>query len=121
MTAEADPAASATLEVYVWYETDPADDARVRAAADRLAQAMVRGGTDPIDERPRLLRRPGTTLRDGSPRATWMEVWPAVPRHALEGWIARLETSARDSGIEALSLGGRHVETFVPQPAPRAR
>ncbi len=117
----ADAGASPTLEVYVWYEADPADDALVRAAIDRLADAMVRGGTDPVDERPRLLKRPGTTLRDGAPRSTWMEVWPAVPRRALDGWLARLETSARDAGVDALARGGRHVETFEPQPAPRVR
>jgi hypothetical protein len=113
--------ASPTLEVCVWYEAEPADDARVRAAVDRLVEAMVRGGTDPLHERPRLLRRPETTLRDGVPRSTWMEVWPAVPRHALEGWLARLDTSARDAGATLLARGGRHVEVFEPQPAPRVR
>ena len=113
--------ASPSLEVYVWYEADPADDARVSEAFGRLGETMVRGGSDPGDERPRLLRRPGTTLRDGAPRTTWMEVWPRVPRHALDGWIARLEASARDAGIDLLSRGGRHVEPFEPQPAPRVR
>jgi hypothetical protein len=117
----ASPDASPTLEVYVWYEADPADDALVRAAVDRLAEAMVRGGTDPVGERPSLLRRPGTTLRDGAPRSTWMEVWPAVPRRSLDGWLARLETSALDVGATALARGGRHVEPFEPQPPPRVR
>ncbi len=116
-SAEAPP----PLDVYVWYEADPADDARVRDAVERLAEAMVRGGTDPLHERPRLLKRPETTLRDGAPRSTWMEVWPAVSRHALDGWLARLETGARDAGATALARGGRHVEVFEPQPAPRVR
>ena len=113
------PAASAdTLEVYVWYEADPADDDAVRAAVGRLADAMVRGGSDPLAERPRLLRRPELSTRAGAPRATWMEVWPAVPRHALGGWIARLEASALDEGALALARGGRHVEPFEAQAAP---
>ena len=41
-------APAATLEVYVWYEADPADDDAVRAAVGRLADAMVRGGSDPM-------------------------------------------------------------------------
>lgn len=117
MPAEASP----TLEVCVWYEADLADDAGVRAGVDRLAEAMVRGGTDPLHARPRLLKRPETTLRDGALRSTWMEVWPAVPRHALDGWLARLDSSARDAGTTALARGGRHVEVFEPQPAPQAR
>ena len=114
-------APAATLEVYVWYEADPADDDAVRAAVGRLADAMVRGGSDPMAERPRLLRRPHTSMRDGAPRATWMEVWPGVPRHALQGWIARLEASALDEGALALARGGRHVEPFEAQAGARVR
>ncbi|HMS81619.1 MAG TPA: hypothetical protein PKC20_19265 [Burkholderiaceae bacterium] len=133
-------APAATLEVYVWYEADPADDDAVRAAGGRLADAMVRGGSDPMAERPRraqiehcladgdlmagrprLLRRPHTSLRDGAPRAPWMEVWPGVPRHALQGWIARLEASALDEGALALARGGRHVEPFEAQAGARVR
>jgi hypothetical protein len=112
---------SPTLEVYVWYEADPADDARIRAAVGRLVEVMVRGGTDPVGERPSLLKRPGTTLRGDAPRSTWMEVWPAVPRHALDGWLARLDTSARDAGLDVLACGGRHVEPFAPEPVPGLR
>lgn len=113
--------AAPPLDVYVWYEADPADDARVRDAVDRLVEAMARGGTDLLHERPRLLKRPGTTLRDGAPRSTWMEVWPAVPRRTIDGWLARLDSTARDAGATALARGGRHVEPFEPQPAPRLR
>ena len=104
-----------TLEVYVWFEADPGDDALVRAAFVRLDETMARGGSDASSERPRLLRRPETTTRDGAPRATWMEVWPQVPRRALVGWLARLSTSATSSGTTALAQGGRHVEPFEPQ------
>jgi hypothetical protein len=114
-----DPAA--TLEVYVWFEADPADDAAVRAAEDRLAEAMVRGGTDPVGERPRLLRRPDLKQRDGAARATWMEVWPAVPRRSIDGWLVRLATAAASVGATALARGGRHVEPFFAMPAPRVR
>ena len=101
-----------TVEVYVWFEAEPADAAAVVAAEARLAASMVRGGSDPHREHPRLLRRPDLRLRDGQPRSTWMEVWPEVPRHALPGWIARLDASALDSGVAALARGGRHVEPF---------
>jgi hypothetical protein len=114
-------AAPARLEVYVWFEADAADDAAVRAATDRLAEGMVRGGTDPVAERPSLLRRPDRKIRDGVMRATWMEVWPGVPRDALAGWLVRLEAAAWDSGSAALARGGRHVEPFEPQPPPRVR
>lgn len=107
-----------TLEVYVWFEADPADDAAVRAALERAADSMIRGGSDPVRERPRLLRRPDLRLRDGVPRATWMEIWPGVPAHAFAGWVSRLEASAAAEGLDALARGGRHVEPFVPQPRP---
>ena len=117
--SDADPADA--LEVYVWFEADPADDAQVRAAEDRLAEAMALGGTGPVVERPRLLRRPDLRHRDGALRATWMEVWPAVPRHALAGWLARLDATAESVGAAALARGGRHAEPFVPMPPPRPR
>jgi hypothetical protein len=44
-----------------------------------------------------------------------------VPRRSLDGWLARLETSALDVGATALARGGRHVEPFEPQPPPRVR
>ena len=109
------------VEVYVWFEADPAADALVVAAEERLAQAMVAGGSDPVAERPRLLYRHGRRTRDGRPVTTWMEVWPAVPAHALAGWIARLDASAQSSGATGLALGGRHVEPFEPRLPPPAR
>jgi len=109
---------SAPVEVYVWYESDPAESDRVRAAFVRLAEDMVRGGSDPASERPRLLRRPEAVQRDGQPRATWMEVWPAVPSRMLGGWLDRLEAAAVSSGAAPLARGGRHVEVFVPQAVP---
>jgi len=105
--------ATATLEVFVWFEADPAQDEQVSAAFGRLADAMVRGGSDPVVERPRLLRRPDLKARDGTLRATWMEIWPAVPAATLSGWAARLEASAASVGASALASGGRHVEPFV--------
>ena len=107
------PAAD-TLEVFVWFEADPARETEVVAAFGRLVDAMVRGGSDPVTERPRLLRRPDLKHRTDGPRATWMEIWPAVPVPMLAGWIARLEASAASVGATALASGGRHVEPFVP-------
>ena len=109
------------VEVYVWFEADPADAMRVHAAFERLTEDMVRGGSGSDPERPRLLRRPDLVQRDGMPRVTWMEVWPGVPQHALPGWQDRLEAAAASSGATALARGGRHLEVFVPQAALRAR
>jgi len=102
-----------TLEVFVWFEADPTRDAEVVAAFGRLADAMLRGGSEPIVERPRLLRRPDLKQRPDGPRATWMEIWPAVPGATLTGWTARLGPSAASVGAAALATGGRHVEPFV--------
>lgn len=115
--SDADP--TDALEVYVWFEADPADDARVRAAEGRLAEAMALGGAEPVVDRPRLLRRPDLKHRDGAPRATWMEVWPAVPRHELAVWLARLEDTAASVGVAALVRGGRHAEPFQAMPPQR--
>ena len=112
---------SGSLEVYVWFEAAAGRDDAVRAAFSRLAGSMAHGGSDPVRERPRLLRRPDGRLRDGRVFTTWMEVWPAVPRHALEGWLARLASSAAASGAAGLARGGRHVEAFEPMPDPRVR
>lgn len=114
MSPTARDATAARVEVYVWFEADPADDALVVAAFRRLADGMVRGGSEAIAEAPRLLRRPDLKARDDGPRATWMEVWPAVPRHAVGGWLDRLAAAADDAGATALSRGGRHVEVFEP-------
>jgi hypothetical protein len=105
--------AGPTLEVFVWFEADPARDAEVLAAFGRLAEAMVRGGSDPAVERPRLLRRPDLKARPDGPRATWMEIWPAVPVATLIGWTDRLSASAASVGAAALATGGRHVEPFL--------
>jgi hypothetical protein len=109
-------AASPLVEVYIWFEADPADDARVVAAFARLAEAMVRGSAVAPAEAPRLLRRADLRPRPEGPRATWMEVWTAVPQHALAAWQDRLATSADDSGSTPLAHGGRHVEVFLPIP-----
>jgi hypothetical protein len=114
LSPSARDAVPARVEVYVWFEADPTDEPRVRAAFLRLAQSMVRGGSEAAAETPRLLRRPDTTMRPEGPRATWMEVWPAVPRHAVAGWVDRLAAAAADSGAAALARGGRHVEIFEP-------
>lgn len=114
MSPSARDAAAARVEVYVWFEADPADDALVAAAFARLADGMVRGGSDAVVEAPRLLRRPDLKTRPDGTRATWMEIWPAVPRHALGGWLDRLEAAADDAGAAALARGGRHVEVFEP-------
>jgi hypothetical protein len=111
--------AAVALEIYVWFEADPADAARVLAAFGRLGQAMASGGSDAAVERPRLLCRPELVQRDGSPRATWMEVWPGVPPRTLAGWLDRLDAAAASSGAGALARGGRHVEVFAPQAGPR--
>ncbi len=111
--------AAVALEVYVWFEADPADAARVLAAFGRLGEAMASGGSDAAAERPRLLSRPELVQRDGSPRATWMEVWPGVPPRTLPGWLDRLDAAAASSGAGALARGGRHVEVFAPQAGPR--
>ena len=107
------------LEVYVWFEADPADAARVLAAFGRLGEAMASGGSDAASERPRLLCRPELVQRDGSPRATWMEVWPGVPPRTLTGWLDRLDAAAASSGAAALARGARHVEVFAPQAGAR--
>jgi hypothetical protein len=103
------------VEVYVWFESDPLDDEAVLAAFWRLAGAMAvaseAAGTGP----PRLLRRPELKDRDGRSRATWMEVWPAVPRPALADWLDRLERHAAASGASALAPDGRHAEPFIAQ------
>lgn len=108
----AEPAAP-TLEVFVWFEADPAREPEVVAAFGRLAEAMVRGGSDPVTERPRLLRRPDLKQRADGPKATWMEIWPSVPALSVDGWTARLVASAASVGATALASGGRHVEPFV--------
>ena len=103
------------LEVYVWFEADPADASWVLAAFGRLGAAMASGGSEAVAERPRLLRRPELVQRDGAPRTTWMEVWPGVPPRTLAGWLDRLDAAAASSGAGALARGGRHVEVFAPQ------
>ncbi len=103
------------LEVYVWFEADPADVSQVLTAFGRLGEAMTSGGSNVVAERPRLLRRPELVQRDGSPRATWMEVWPGVPPSTLAGWLDRLDAAVASSGAGALARGGRHVEVFAPQ------
>ena len=112
---------SATLEVYVWFEAEAGRDDAVRSAVARLAESMAHGGSDPVRERPRLLRRPDLRQRDDGVFTTWMEIWPAVPAHALEGWIDRLAASAADSGAAALARNGRHVEPFIAETAPGLR
>jgi hypothetical protein len=107
--------ATAELEVYVWFESDPADDDAVVAAFDRLARAMADDGAIPPSEPPRLLRRPDLKERDGRFRATWMEVWRAVPGSILGDWLDRLDRHARTTGASALAPAGRHAEPFVPR------
>jgi hypothetical protein len=93
------------FEVYVWYEADPAAEALVRAAFDRLAARVH-------DSRaPRLLRRPDLVQREGRERHTWMEVWPGVPALTLDPWLARLADAA---GPPSAGVGPRHVEVFGP-------
>ena len=115
MTEPRDAALALALEVYVWFEADPADVSRVQAAFGRLDETMASGGSDAVAERPRLLRRPELAQRDGSPCTTWMEVWPGVPSRTLAGWLDRLDAAAASSGASALARGPRHVEVFAPQ------
>ncbi len=106
--------APAVLQVFVWFEADPADDAAVVAAVRHLVEAMSGAGDVRDAEGPRLLRRPDLRLRDGQPRATWMEIWPGVPAASLDAWLAHLASAAQACGVAALAAGGRHVEPFAP-------
>jgi hypothetical protein len=117
----------ASLDVHVWYETDPVDDDAVRLAVARLARAMLaEDAAARVDAAPaavdavRLLRRPDLRWRDGRPFATWMEVWPAVAADALAPGLARLAASAEACGATALARDARHVEPFraVALPSP---
>lgn len=103
------------LEVFVWYEADPADADRVRAAFVRLRDAErsahVRAVHAPAA---RLMRRQDLRERDGVPRATWMEIWPHVPAQCLVRWTANLDAAALACGAAAIATSTRHLEAFVP-------
>ena len=105
-----------TLEVYVWFEADPAHDDAVRAAFGRLALAMAPPAGSSAAA-PRLLRRTDLRTRPEGPRATWMEVWTGVPAGGLPAWQDRLDAAAAASGAAACAAGGRHLEVFAPDRA----
>jgi hypothetical protein len=102
-----DGAPPGSLQVYVWFEADPADAAEVRDGFARLRDAMAVPGA-------RLLRRPDRRQRPEGLRETWMEVWPGIAAPALPRWLRRLEAAADAAGQDRLARGGRHVEPFEP-------
>jgi hypothetical protein len=108
--------AAGTLEVYVWFEADPAHDAAVRQSFLQLVQRMTRQGPDAAagPGAPRLLRRTDLRARPEGLRATWMEVWSGVPASGVAPWLAAMEAAAAATGSTGWACGGRHVEVFAP-------
>jgi len=104
------------LEVYVWFEADPAHDESVRRSFARLVGQMAsaapvgRAAAGP----PRLLRRTDLRIRPEGLRVTWMEVWTGIPAGGLPQWLAAMDAALAGHGAAASPAGARHVEVFAP-------
>jgi hypothetical protein len=85
------------IDLYVYYKVREAD-ASALAPRVRAMQAALGIATQ-------LMRRPES--KDGM--QTWMEVYPGVD----QGFQARLDDAAAQSGLAGLIAGPRRAEVFV--------
>ncbi len=111
------------VELYVWFEADPAMDDAVRAAFMVLRRRMAAEPHKRLLGTPRLLRRADLRQRPAGARATWMEIWRLNEGSALDVFSADLEREAGRVGLTHLAQGGRQIEVFIPEngaPRPQA-
>ena len=95
----------AALSVFVYFRASTSDASRVLEAMDRHRAAIAARGFELC-----LSRR----LEDAPDSTTWMESYPQVQRASLSVLTAAVSASARDTGLESMAIGGRHLEIFEP-------
>ncbi len=97
---------TAAFSLYVYYRIDDGAAAQARTALARHFAALAARGLAGSASRKhgRDERHPGTT--------TWMERYDAIAPEAIDDAVARVAESARDTGLHAYALDGRHVEVF---------
>ena len=103
------------MELYIWFEADPAMDDAVRAAFTALHRRMACEPHKRLLGMPRLLRRADLRQRPAGVRATWMEIWRLRQDTAPEVFSADLEREAARVGLTHLAHGGRQIEVFIAQ------
>lgn len=96
---------AACTEVYVYFRSDPSMAGEVRAALERQ-RARLRQEAGCPEVRTGL-------RREAAPRdyLTWLEVY-RFDADVPEAWLDAIERCARDCGLAALALQGRHREVF---------
>jgi hypothetical protein len=89
------------MDFYVYYKVAP-DAAAALAPQVKLFQQQLAASHGVTTA---LKRRPG----EQNGMQTWMEVYTGVP----PDFAAVLDLAARQSGIAAFAMGGRHTEIFM--------
>lgn len=102
------------MELYIWFEADPAMDDAVQAGFTALSRQMAAAPNTPLLGTARLLRRADLRQRPDGARATWMEIWRLKDGTALDVFSADLEREAGRVGLTRLARGGRQIEVFIP-------
>lgn len=94
-----------SLAVFVYFRAPLDADARAEAALGR--QLGI------IRERLGLSGRIGRRVDAGKPYVTWLEIYEEVRRADLAETLEAIDRASTDSGLAALAIAGRHVETFA--------
>jgi len=97
----ADPAAG--VAVFIYFKANAADDTAVRSSLIRHRQALSLHGVQL-----RFWRR---TDERHAGQTTWMESYENAP-YPLQVLTQLISESASTAGLEGLSTGPRHIETF---------
>lgn len=88
----------------VWFR---ADRARDDACGERLA-ALARRMTDAHG----ISARWGWRDEAGAGYRTWLETYEPLAAERCDAFVDSLQAAARELGLDALALNGRHVEAF---------
>ncbi|MBX3591054.1 MAG: DUF4936 family protein [Burkholderiaceae bacterium] len=88
--------------VMVWFRADRAQD---RACAERLSLLGRRmAGAQGVEAR--------SGWRDEPGYRTWLETYEPLGAGGCDAFIGALQAAAKELGLDALAMGGRHVEVF---------
>jgi Domain of unknown function (DUF4936) len=92
--------------IFVYFHADPAQEAQVRAALERMQTTM----RDQLGVKPEVALK----LDEPKSRHTWLEWHRLAHAQSPDDYLRVLAHCVIECGLDSLALGPRHSEVFAP-------